>query len=114
MSTFQLAHIGVNTGSPEEAVRTARLFEAVFGLPVQEGTNSIFAGTAVEVMKPPCRGTHGHIGFRVPDVAAAKAELEARGVAFDEASAKYAADGALRVIYLREELGGFAVHLIRE
>ena len=113
MAAFKLVHVGVNADSPEEAVRTARMFEALFGLPVEEGSSSVFAGTAVEVMKPPYRGTHGHIGFGVSDVAAAKEELEAKGVVFDEASAKTGADGALRVIYLRDEIGGFAVHLVK-
>ena len=80
MAAFKLVHVGVNADSPEEAVRTARMFEALFGLPVEEGSSSVFAGTAVEVMKPPYRGTHGHNGFGVSDVAAAKEELEAKGV----------------------------------
>ena len=35
------------------------------------------------------------------------------GVAFDEESAKRDSKGALKAIYLKEEIGGFAVHLVQ-
>jgi len=107
-----LAHVGINAADAGEAMKTARLFEALFALTVKEGNSSIFAGTAVEVMKAPGKGTHGHIAIGTPDVAAAQAELEAKGVAFDRSTAKYKADGTLNAIYLQDEICGFAVHLV--
>ena len=36
------------------------------------------------------------------------------GVEFNEESAKKDAKGALKAIYLKEEIGGFAVHLVQK
>ncbi len=113
MAEYTLAHVGINAADEEEALKTARMFELLFGLPVKVGNSSVFAGTAVEVMKKPYRGKHGHIAIATPDVAAAKAELKAKGFAFDESTAKHKADGTLNAIYLADEICGFAVHLVK-
>lgn len=112
MAEFSLAHIGINAENPEEAMKAAKMFELLFGFDVKEGNSSVFAGTAVEVMKTPYLGKNGHIAIGTPDVTAAKAELEAKGFSFNEASAKYKADGTLNAVYLTDEIGGFAVHLV--
>ena len=114
MAEYSLAHVGLNAANAEEARKIAELFQAVFGLPVTEGITSIFAGEAVEVMKTPYKGANGHIGIATPDVAAAKAELEAKGYTFDPDTAKYKPDGTLNAIYLTDEIGGFAVHLVKK
>lgn len=113
MAEYRLAHVGINSANPEEALKTAKMFETLFGLTVKEGNKSVFAGTAVEVMKTPYKGTHGHIGIGTPDVAAAQAELEEKGFAFDTSTASYKPDGTLNAIYLADEICGFAVHLVR-
>lgn len=112
MAEYRLAHVGINASNPEEAMKTAKLFETLFGLTVKEGNSSIFAGTAVEVLKTPYKGVHGHIAIGTPDVAAARAELEGKGIAFDQNTAKYKPDGKLQAIYLSDEICGFAVHLV--
>ena len=112
MAEYSLAHVGLNAANAEEARKIAELFQAVFGLPVKEGNTSIFAGEAVEVMKTPYKGTNGHIGIATPDVAAAKAELEAKGYTFDPDTAKYKPDGTLNAIYITREVCGFAIHLV--
>lgn len=112
MVEYTLAHIGINEENAEKAMEAAKLFELMFGFTVKEGNSSIFAGTAVEVMKTPYLGKNGHIAIGTPDVAAAKADLEARGFKFNESSAKMKADGTLNAIYLENEVGGFAVHLV--
>lgn len=111
MSEYSLAHIGINAANAEEAREAAEMFRTLFGFAVKEGNSSVFSGP-VELMKEPYRGTHGHIAIGTPDVAAAKAELEARGFAFDPETAKYKADGTLNAIYLTDEICGFAVHLV--
>lgn len=113
MAEYRLAHVGINSANPEEALKAAKMFETLFGLTVKEGNKSVFAGTAVEVMKTPYKGTHGHIGIGTPDVAAAQAELEEKGFAFDPATASYKPDGSLNAIYLTDEICGFAIHLVR-
>ena len=112
MLKYTLAHVGINAANRDEAEKTARMFETLFGFAVKEGNSSIFAGDGVEVMKKPYKGKNGHIAIGTPDVAAARAELEARGFAFDDTTAKFKADGTLNAIYLTDEICGFAVHLV--
>ena len=74
---------------------------------------SSFAGTLVEVMNNGGRGARGHIGLHVDDIDAAQAWYEARGVEFNEASRALCPDGSGRtyLIYFKEEIAGFAIHL---
>ena len=112
MAEFSLAHVGINAQNAEEALRTAELFGALFGFEVKAGNSSVFAGSGVEVMKEPYKGTHGHIAIGTSNVAEAQRELEAKGFAFDPYTAKYLADGTLNAIYLTDEICGFAIHLV--
>ena len=112
MIEYSLAHVGINCANAEEARKGAAMFEALFGLTAKEGNSSVFAGKAVELMKSPYLGKNGHIAIGTPDVAAAVADLEGRGFAFNMASAKYKPDGTLNAIYLADEVCGFAVHLV--
>lgn len=111
MAKYSLAHIGINAENEAEAMQAAKLFEALFGFEVKPGNSSIFSGP-IELMKTPYLGKHGHIAIGTPDVAAAQAELEARGFAFLPETAKFKADGTLNAIYLKDEICGFAVHLV--
>lgn len=114
MLGFEVRHIGINSKDEEEADKTAGAFEAMFGMDKKAGNSSIFAGTGIEVMKTPFRGTHGHIAIATNDAERAKYHLEKRGVLFDEASENRDAKGKLKSIYLKDEFGGFAVHLLQK
>ena len=111
---YELAHIGINTQNQEEAMAVAALFAQIFNLQVRNGKNSVYAGNAVEVMKSPGRGRLGHIGIGTPDCEAAVKDLESRGFEVDMNAAKYRPDGTLNVVYLKQEVGGFAVHIVRK
>ena len=113
MLGLEIAHVGINSANEEEAMKTATLLCKMFGWPVKVGNSSIFAGTAVEVMKTPFRGTHGHIGIRTNFVERAKFFLENQGFEFDPSSASYK-DGQLKAIYLKDEVAGFAVHIVQK
>ena len=89
MLGFELKHIGVNCADPEEALKVAKKFSALFGWAVKEGNSSTFAGTAVECMKAPYLGKNGHIAVGTTSVVRAKAYLESQGFEFDESTAKY-------------------------
>lgn len=112
MAEYKLAHIGINAENEDEAMKIAGLFGTIFGFEVKPGNSSVFSSSGIEVMKKPFLGKNGHIAIGTPDVAAAKAELEARGYTFRDDTAKYKADGTLNAIYITEEIGGFAVHLV--
>lgn len=112
--TYELAHIGINASNQEEALAVASLFAQVFKLQVRDSKNSVYAGDGVEVMKNPGPGRLGHIGMRTPDCEAAVKDLESRGFEMDMEKAKYRPDGTLNVVYLKQEIGGFAVHIVRK
>jgi 2-dehydro-3-deoxyphosphogluconate aldolase/(4S)-4-hydroxy-2-oxoglutarate aldolase len=113
---FSMAHVGVNAQNGEEAFRAAKLLEALFGFIPRPGPagNSIFAGDGVEIMKSPGPGACGHIAVRTNSITRARAFLERSGVSFRPESAKTDDKGALYLIYLRDEIAGFAVHLVQK
>ena len=108
MAEYTLAHIGINAANEDEAFKTAQMFELLFGLPVKVGNSSIFAGTAVEVMKTPYLGKNGHIAIGTNNLDRAIYHLGRQGVEFDESTRKP------KAIYLKGEVGGFAIHLVQK
>lgn len=115
MLGFELAHIGINAANEEEAVKAAKRFAFIFGMPVKDGNSSLFAGTALEVMKTPYLGKNGHIAVRTNYIERAVNYLSSvLSVEFDQESEKRDAKGALKAVYLKEEIGGFAVHLVQK
>ena len=111
---YTLAHVGINGSSPEEARQIASLFADIFNLQPREGNSSTFAGNAVEVMRTPYLGRNGHIGMYTEDCEAAIKDLESRGYEVDMSTAKYKPDGTLNAVYLKKEVGGFALHIVRK
>ena len=111
---FELAHVGINSENETEAMGIAELFAAAFGFEIKNGNSSVFAGSAVEVMKQPYLGKNGHIAIRANSIARAKAYLKSKGFGFDEATAKNDEKGKPVAIYLDKEIGGFAVHLLQK
>lgn len=113
MLGFELAHVGINAADESDAETTADAFDGLFGFTKKVGNSSVFAGTAVEVMKTGGRGANGHIGIATNSVLRAKNYLELMGYKFDESSAKFKGD-KLTAIYLADEVHGFAVHLVQK
>ena len=115
MLGFEIAHVGVNNDSEDEAKKAAERFAFLFGMPVKDGNSSVFAGTAAEFLKAPGLGSKGHIAIRTNFIDRAVNYMSSVLVAeFDESSAKYDDKGRLKAIYLKEEIGGFAVHLVNK
>lgn len=114
MLGFELRHIGINESDAESADKTASAFEAIFGMTKKAGNSSIFAGTAVEVMKTPYLGAHGHIAIGTNYMERAVYHLERQGVVFDKDTAKMDDKGKLKALYMKDEIGGFAVHLVQK
>lgn len=110
---FTLAHVGVNGANEEEGVAIAKRFAAIFGLPTKDGSKSMFAGTMVEASKGTLPGTHGHIGVGTLSVKRAMHYLESRGLEFREDYRSYDKAGNLMAAYITEEVGGFAVHVVK-
>jgi 2-dehydro-3-deoxyphosphogluconate aldolase/(4S)-4-hydroxy-2-oxoglutarate aldolase len=111
---FSLAHVGINGANGEEALKAARLFEALFGFPPKEGASSIFAGGGIEIMKSPYLGKNGHIAIGTNSLKRAIPYLERKGFHFNPDSAKTDSQGVMIALYLSDEIAGFAVHLVQK
>lgn len=112
MLGFQMVHVGINCQSPEEAEGVADMFDNAFGFAKKVGNSSVFASTYVECMKQPFKGKMGHIAVATNSVKRAMYQLKARGYTIDEQSVKCDAKGNPTVAYLKDDFGGFAVHLV--
>ena len=110
---FEVAHIGINCENQDEAKNMADIFSALFGFKQKEGNSSVFAGNQIELMKSKYLGRNGHIGIRTNDMDAAIKKIEAQGYEFDWSTQKNDPSGEKKAVYLREEIAGFAVHLLK-
>ncbi len=110
---FELAHVGINLGSAEEAEKTATLIARLFDMPVDKRTKCTFAGKAVECMNYKGYGEKGHIGFRTSSMPRAMAWLRGMGVELNEESFQYDANGNVTCAYLKDEIAGFAIHIVK-
>jgi 2-dehydro-3-deoxyphosphogluconate aldolase/(4S)-4-hydroxy-2-oxoglutarate aldolase len=113
MLGFEVRHIGLNCPDAESSMETAKKISALMGWPIKEGNSSNFVGTGYELMKKQGRGTNGHIAIGTNSVPRAKWHLEQRGFKFIEDSA-VVKNGKLIAIYLEDEIGGFAFHLVQK
>ena len=111
MLGFELLHVGINCADEQEAAATAHTFESLFGMTAKEGTGSYFNSTTIEVMKFVGRGTHGHIAIGTNYMNRAVAYLQRRGVELDWDSAVYDEKKQLNLIYLKNSVSGFGIHL---
>ena len=114
MLGFEFAHIGINTECKEEAERAAKLFDVMFGMPIRETSKSYFAGSSFELMMKPGPGKYGHIGIKTNFVDRAIAYFERLGFAFDPESIVYAENGKPKFAYFKDEIAGFAIHLLQK
>ena len=110
---FELAHVGINCPDSDESLAVCNDFEKAFGFEIKTGNSSNFASAGVEVMKSMYLGKNGHLAVRTNKIEAAVAELEKRGFAVDMDTAKYKGDRMIAV-YLKNEVGGFAIHLLQK
>lgn len=113
MLGLELKHVGVNSGSPEQCAKDAGTLVRLLGWSLDDHKNASFVGDAFEVMKIPFRGTNGHIAIACNSIRRARWHLERRGFCFDDDSV-ILRDGKLRAIYLKEEIAGFAFHLLQK
>ncbi|MDR2394409.1 MAG: bifunctional 4-hydroxy-2-oxoglutarate aldolase/2-dehydro-3-deoxy-phosphogluconate aldolase [Treponema sp.] len=111
---FSVVHWGINTENAEEAAKAAQCFSTLFGFSLQEGPGSIFAGSALEVMKFLGFGKHGHIAIGTPSLPRAMSYLERQGIRFNQDSIKRDPQENMTLIYLQEEIAGFALHLVQK
>ena len=107
---FEVDHIGINCEDAAAAAEVSAALHDAFGFGAKEGNSSVFVTPAIEVMKTNYLGEKGHIAIRTNRIEMAIDELEKRGWSVDPATAKEKG-GKLIAVYLRKEVGGFALHL---
>ena len=110
---FAVGHVGINMPDAGASLDLARRMADLFRMPLKEGNSSNFAGAGLEINKRQGLGTHGHIAVSTNSIARAVAFLRRRGMAINMESAKQDAAGNLAAVYLKDEFGGFAVHLLQ-
>lgn len=114
MLGLEFLHVGINSDTAEEAVRGAKLVSELFGMPIDDRAKSTFAGSAFEFMKFNGPGTMGHIAIRTHSCDRAIAYFRRRGFAFDESTLQVDEKGRAKFIYFKDEICGFAFHLIQK
>lgn len=113
MLGFEVGHIGINMPDVATSLNLAKNLSSLFGLPLKEGHSSNFAGKGFEVNKGKGLGAHGHVAVQTNSITRAMTWLERKGIAVDMSTAKKDATGAFPAVYLKDEFGGFAVHLLQ-
>ena len=110
---YEIAHVGINLPDADAALALANSLNHAFGFPVKVGSSSIFASSAIELNKAMGRGAHGHLAVRTNDIALAITDLEQKGYKVLPDTAKFKNDRMIAV-YLEQEFGGFAIHLLQK
>jgi 2-dehydro-3-deoxyphosphogluconate aldolase/(4S)-4-hydroxy-2-oxoglutarate aldolase len=111
---FEVVHLGINQTNQEDAKKVADLFQDLFGFSETNTPISIFSSPKIEIMKKKGAGECGHVAIGTSNITEAKKYLESKGVQFDPGTAVYTEAGKLKLIYLKNEIGGFAIHLIQK
>ena len=110
MLGYVVGHVGVNNPDADAATKLCDSLHDAFGFEIKAGNSSNFASSGVEVMKTPFLGKNGHISIDTNRIEMAVADMENRGYELDMSTAKYAGE-RMKAVYLKNEFGGFAVHL---
>lgn len=113
MLGMHIKHVGVNC-TEAEGKQTADAFAKLFQGSVRETSKGYFGSELVEIMVNQHKGAHGHIAIGVHSTERAAAYFRTLGYAFDEDSATYDANGDLKFIYFKDEIGGFVIHLVND
>lgn len=111
---FEIVHFGINCADDLKAKQDAKILSKLFGLPVKDGKSSIYVSPLLELMKGGGRGKCGHIAVATKDIQKAQKYLENLGCEFDPTSSKWDSEGNPIVIYLKNEISGFAIHLLQK
>ena len=110
---FEFAHMGIKRENEEDSLQTVRTLETAFKFAPKYGNSSNFAGPAIEVMKEAGLGQHGHIAIRTNNIQRAAHYLRKRGFELAANTAKFK-DNKMIAIFLKDEIGDFAVHLLQK
>lgn len=111
---FELAHIGINCKSEDKATNVAEKISDIFRMQPRYMNSAVFAGTAVEAVKSQGWGENGHIGFFTNSIRRAMAYFEAMDIPLNEDGFKYNKNGEISCVYLKDDICGFALHVVEK
>ena len=114
MLSLSVVHVGIKAENEDAALKAARQFETLFGFVSRPGNNSVFSGDGIEIMKNGGLGKNGHIAIGTTSVHKAAAFLTRKGIEFNTDTVKTGGNGDWTVVYLKDEILGFAVHLVQK
>lgn len=109
---FSFAHVGINCDTADEGNANIFKLADMFDLILGDTPSSSYVGHEVEITKMPfkVRGPHGHLGYFADNLERVIFYFEKKGIEFDHANVK-PYKGKAYVIYLKEYLAGFAIHI---
>ncbi len=110
---FEMTHVGINQESEEQSQALAEKFNRAFRFPIKQGNSSNFASGEIEITKSKYPGKCGHLAVRTNNIHRAIYYLNKRGFEVDMETVKYKANKMIAV-YLKNEFGGFAIHLLQK
>jgi len=113
MLGFEFGHLGINEEGDIQARESANIFSNLFAFPITEKSNSYFAGKGLELLKTPRFGKQGHIAIATNNIQRAIAFFNRKGVPILSES-KAEEGGKLRSVFLKQEISGFAIHLLQK
>lgn len=110
---YELAHIGINMPDADASEGLCDELGNAFDFSKKLGNSSNFSGAGIEVLKEMYLGEKGHIAIRTNNIEMAMADLVQKGFNLDENTKKFKGD-KLIAVYLEQEFGGFAIHLLQK
>ena len=113
MLNISIKHVGLNEENGN-ALELANAYADFFNGNIRKTSKGYFGSELVEIMNiDKAKGLHGHIGLTCTNIDRAKRFLLDKGYLFDEDSATYDDNGNTKFIYLKDEIGGFAIHFVK-
>lgn len=112
---MHVKHVGINTKSEDEAWEVAETLARLMGLMPRETEKAVFSGDLTgkyESGEP--REPTAILAFGVNDCEAAIRYFVNRGMTLREETKRFDEQGRCIFAYFKEEVGGFAIHLVQD
>ncbi|MGI6737903.1 MAG: bifunctional 4-hydroxy-2-oxoglutarate aldolase/2-dehydro-3-deoxy-phosphogluconate aldolase [Christensenellales bacterium] len=113
MLGLELCHIGINSGTQEQAYQDAQTLANLMDISIIEHEKSFTIGKSFELMKTKGRGEKGNLAIFCNDVNRAVWHLAQKGFTFDETTRVVKGSKTIS-IYLKQEVADFAIYLLRK
>lgn len=114
MHGFELRHVGFNMGSRDEALSGMETLGKLFGFEPKPGNSGCFAGSGFELMYTPFHGEKGHIAIACNFLDRAVFYFENMGLEFEPESYAKFKRGESKAVYFKNDICGFAFHLLQK